>query len=46
MFKMMKKIVHQIASFEPTFSKKLQLLRGAHPLSDTPPASRKRDGER
>ena len=25
-----------MASFEPTFSKKLKLLRGAHPLSDTP----------
>ena len=30
------KIVHQIASFEPTFSKKLQLLRWAHPPSNTP----------
>ena len=30
------KTVHQIASFEPTFSKKLQLLRGPHP-PQTPP---------
>ena len=28
--------MHQIASFKTTFSKKLQLLRGAHPPSDTP----------
>ena len=27
---LMRKIVHQIASFKPTFSKKLQLLRGPH----------------
>ena len=26
-----RKIVHQIASFKPTFSKKFQLLRGTHP---------------
>ena len=28
--------MHQIASFKTTFSKKLLLLRGAHPPSDTP----------
>ena len=32
---MMKK-VHQIASFKTTFSKNLQLMRGAHPLLDIP----------
>ena len=37
------KIVHQIASFKTTFSKKLQLLRGAHPPQTPPPASHKRD---
>ena len=28
--------MQKIASFEPTFSKKLQLLKGVHPPSDTP----------
>ena len=35
MFKIIKK-VHQIASFKTTFSKKVLLLRGAHPPSNTP----------
>ena len=35
--------VHQIASFKPTFSKRLRLSRGHIPLRH-PPASRKRDG--
>ena len=37
--------MRQIASFEPIFSKKLQLLRGTSPLRH-PPASCNRDGRR